>query len=80
MAAWGMLAKQHCIPISHWVEVATLALARVHDKASNVRRAALQCLAEMVLNNPFGRNLHLAMLEGALATHADTLARLEEVK
>mmetsp|Transcript_17259 Transcript_17259/g.41204 ORF Transcript_17259/g.41204 Transcript_17259/m.41204 type:complete len:1126 (-) Transcript_17259:192-3569(-) len=77
LQTWAFLAQRARIPMSHWLVVAQLAAGRLRDKASAVRKAAMQLLQAMLKYNPFGATL---VSERYRATLRDAEARLAQEK
>ena len=60
---WGKLCKEKCIPLSRQHSVLELAVGRLRDKSSNVRKAAVQLLTTLLESNPFAAKLGTSDLE-----------------
>ena len=60
---WGKLCKEKCIPLSRQHSVLELAVGRLQDKSSNVRKAAVQLLTTLLESNPFAAKLGTMELE-----------------
>ena len=60
---WGKLCKEKCIPLSRQHSVLELAVGRLQDKSSNVRKAAVQLLTTLLESNPFAAKLGTSELE-----------------
>ena len=60
---WGKLCKEKCIPLSRHHSVLELAVGRLQDKSSNVRKAAVQLLTTLLESNPFAAKLGTMELE-----------------
>lgn len=58
--------------------VTEIAIGRLEDKASNVRRAALQLLSTLIVCNPFASDLRVAPYESTLRTFKEKLDKAEE--
>lgn len=54
LAMLGELCRVHAIPVNRRTAIMELAIGRVRDKSSNVRKRAIQLLAEFVRSHPFG--------------------------
>lgn len=62
---WIFLLEKEVVPIGHWNTVTELAIGRLADKASAVRRNALKLVQALLERNPFGRTLQLAFFKCA---------------
>ena len=60
---WGKLCKEKCIPLTRQHSVLELAVGRLQDKSSNVRKAAVQLLTTLLESNPFAAKLGTMELE-----------------
>ncbi|CAI5530206.1 unnamed protein product, partial [Closterium sp. Naga37s-1] len=78
MQAWAWLCGEKAVPLGHWNAVAELAVGRLEDKSSLVRKNALQLLGEMLHQNPFGPSLRVAPFEVTLEKARVELAAMEE--
>ena len=70
---WLHLCKERAIPLEWLPKVAELAASRIRDKSSLVRRNALLLLAELVVRNPFWKQLNPEYFEDKIADVADFL-------
>ncbi|CAL8472231.1 g11773 [Coccomyxa elongata] len=77
LQTWSHLAEISCIPLGHWNAVTKLAIGRLEDKSSIVRRAALQLLMALLLFNPFGAQLPEACFAASLAEYKAKLQELD---
>lgn len=66
LATWVSLLEKEVVPIGHWITVTDVALGRLADKASLVRRGALKLVQALLDHNPFGHSLQTAFFKGAL--------------
>ena len=57
LQVWASLCADKLIPIGHWNHVAKLAVGRLNDKSSLVRKAAMQLLGTLMQFNPFAPEL-----------------------
>ena len=79
LRTWAMLCEAEALPIGHWQLVTEMAIGRLSDKASVVRRAAMQLVGTLLTYNPFGPSLPVESLEGSLQSYAERL-EAEEAK
>ena len=79
---WGKLCKEKCIPLSRQHSVLELAVGRLRDKSSNVRKAAVQLLTTLLESNPFAAKLGTSDLEMKLKEEEAKLKEMapEEVE
>ena len=79
---WGKLCKEKCIPLSRQHSVLELAVGRLQDKSSNVRKAAVQLLTTLLESNPFAAKLGTMELEIKLKEEEEKLKEMspEEVE
>ena len=79
---WGKLCKEKCIPLSRQHSVLELAVGRLQDKSSNVRKAAVQLLTTLLESNPFAAKLGTSELEMKLKEEEAKLKEMspEEVE
>ena len=79
---WGKLCKEKCIPLSRQHSVLELAVGRLRDKSSNVRKAAVQLLTTLLESNPFAAKLGTMELEIKLKEEETKLKEMspEEVE
>ncbi|KAK9839654.1 hypothetical protein WJX81_003584 [Elliptochloris bilobata] len=75
MQTWAHLVSANALPLGHYLCVTRLAIGRLEDKSSLVRKAALQLLGELLASNPFGPRLPEADFAASLAEYK---ARLQE--
>jgi condensin complex subunit 1 len=54
LSVLGELCRLHAIPVNRRSAIVQLAINRVKDKSSNVRKRAIQLLSEFIKNHPFG--------------------------
>lgn len=84
LRTWAALCEAEALPLGHWQAVTDLAVGRLADKASVVRRVAMQLLGTLLTYNPFGPALPVSSLEGSLEQYATRLeaeeAKLAEAK
>eukprot|EP00127_Corallochytrium_limacisporum_P000685 Clim_evm4s23 gene=Clim_evmTU4s23 len=53
LQVWMNLAQKRAIPIPHFKKLVARVLNRFQDTSGHVRKYAMQCLCELVRNNPF---------------------------
>lgn len=75
--AFGHFLQERAIPLSHWVAVTDLAVGRLVDKGSFVRRSALALLRTLLEENPFAPAL---MKKVFLASYEKYAKELEKKK
>ncbi|KAL6778710.1 hypothetical protein ACKKBF_B04955 [Auxenochlorella protothecoides x Auxenochlorella symbiontica] len=73
LAAWQGLAETRTLPLGHWAAVTDIAVGRLEDKSSLVRREALRLLQCLLLHNPFGPALPVGAFAASLASHRAAL-------
>jgi len=73
---WLELCKEKAIPISRQPHILELAIGRLQDKSSIVRKSALQLLKTCLIYNPFGAQLPLDHLQKNLSKE---MAKLKEM-
>ncbi|XP_074306747.1 condensin-1 complex subunit CAP-D2 isoform X2 [Silene latifolia] len=66
LQVWSELCEEHLVSIGLWNELAAVAAGRLEDKATIVRKAALNLLIVMLQHNPFGPQLRVASFEATL--------------
>ena len=69
LQAWTYLAENHAVPLGHWQVVTSIAVGRLEDKSSLVRKEALRLLGCLMLHNPFGPALPVDRFEASLNVH-----------
>lgn len=76
LQTWQYLAEHRAIPLGHWQVVTEMAIGRLEDKSSLVRKEALRLLGALMLHNPFGPALPVDRFVASLQVHK---AMLEQV-
>lgn len=76
LATWAALSEQRAVPLGHWSTVTEIAIGRLEDKSSLVRKEALRLLQALMLHNPFGPSLPVDRFAATLGTHKDMLDQL----
>jgi condensin complex subunit 1 len=78
LQTWTYLCEENQVHLGLFNRVTEIATGRLEDKASNVRRAALQLLSTLIVCNPFAPDLRVAPYESTLRTFQEKLDRAEE--
>jgi condensin complex subunit 1 len=73
LQTWTQLCEEGAIPLPHLLVVTELAVGRLKDKASVVRKSAMQLLFTLVTMNPFGAALPSAQLAATLEQYSAKL-------
>lgn len=73
---WLELCKEKAIPLSRQPHILEMAISRLHDKSSIVRKNAIQLLKTCLICNPFGAQLPLDHLQENLSKE---VAKLKEM-
>jgi len=76
LATWAALSEQRAVPLGHWSTVTEIAIGRLEDKSSLVRKEAMRLLQALMLHNPFGPSLPVDRFAATLGTHKDMLDQL----
>ncbi|KAF3778480.1 Condensin complex subunit 1 [Nymphaea thermarum] len=76
LQVWADLCEEHAVSIGLWNEVALVAVGRLEDKSTLVRKSALNLLITMLQYNPFGPQLRTASFEGILEKYNKRLQQL----
>jgi len=76
LATWAALSEQRAVPLGHWSTVTEIAIGRLEDKSSLVRKEALRLLQALMLHNPFGPSLPVDRFAATLGTHKDMMDQL----
>uniref|UniRef100_A0A7S2REY1 Condensin complex subunit 1 C-terminal domain-containing protein n=1 Tax=Mucochytrium quahogii TaxID=96639 RepID=A0A7S2REY1_9STRA len=66
ISVFTSLCEKTCLPVSHLQIAVEIAMERVVDKSSLVRKQALVCLASLLENNPFSDRLEPDFFRGKL--------------
>ncbi|KAG7674430.1 hypothetical protein Ndes2437B_g00695 [Nannochloris sp. 'desiccata'] len=69
LQTWAYLAENRAVPLGHWQVVTSIAVGRLEDKSSLVRKEALRLLGCLMLHNPFGPALPVDRFDASLAVH-----------
>jgi len=69
LQTWAFLAESRAIPLGTYLAVSELAVGRLEDKASGVRKAACQLLATLLQWQPFGSVLSRERFAATLAEY-----------
>jgi condensin complex subunit 1 len=69
LQTWAFLAESRAIPLGTYLVVSELAVGRLQDKASGVRKAACQLLATLLQWQPFGSVLSCERFAATLAEY-----------
>lgn len=69
LQTWAFLAESRAIPLGTYLAVSELAVGRLADKASGVRKAACQLLATLLQWQPFGSVLSRERFAATLAEY-----------
>lgn len=69
LQTWQYLAENRAVPLGHWQVVTSIAIGRLEDKSSLVRKEALRLLGCLMLHNPFGPALPADRFDASLAVH-----------
>ena len=69
LQTWQYLAENRAVPLGHWQVVTSIAVGRLEDKSSLVRKEALRLLGCLMLHNPFGPALPADRFDASLAIH-----------
>ena len=77
LQVWASLCADKLIPIGHWNHVAKLAVGRLNDKSSLVRKAAMQLLGTLMQFNPFAPELPSAAFATTLQDYTERLKAME---
>lgn len=73
------LSYQNCVDVPNYTHIVKITpstcshAGRLEDKSANVRKAALQLLATLLLNNPFGPQLPADKFTVTLEDHKKQL-------
>jgi condensin complex subunit 1 len=78
LQTWTYLCEENQVHLGLFNRVTEIATGRLEDKASNVRRAALQLLSTLIVCNPFAPDLRVAPYESTLRTFQEKLDKAEE--
>lgn len=70
LKTWVFLLEKQVVPIGHWMTVTDMAIGRLADKTSAVRRDALKLVQALLYHNPFGRTLQLSFFKSESAPAA----------
>lgn len=73
LQTWAYLAENRAVPLGHWQVVTSIAVGRLEDKSSLVRKEALRLLGCLMLHNPFGPALPVDRFDASLAVHKSML-------
>ncbi|KAK1317546.1 hypothetical protein QJS10_CPA05g00805 [Acorus calamus] len=76
LQVWAELCEEKVVSIGLWNEVASLAVGRLEDKSSFVRKSALDLLITMLQHNPFGPQLPVAGFEVTLGKYREKLREM----
>ncbi|KAK1277671.1 hypothetical protein QJS04_geneDACA016585 [Acorus gramineus] len=76
LQVWAELCEEKAVPIGLWNEVASLAVGRLEDKSSFVRKSALDLLITMLQHNPFGPQLPVSGFEVTLGKYREKLREM----
>ncbi|KAH9608195.1 hypothetical protein KSS87_015780 [Heliosperma pusillum] len=77
LQVWSELCEEHFVSIGLWNEMAAVAAGRLEDKATIVRKAALNLLIVMLQHNPFGPQLRVASFEATLDQYKKKLSSFQ---
>ncbi len=69
LQTWAYLAENRAVPLGHWQVVTSIAVGRLEDKSSLVRKEALRLLGCLMLHNPFGPALPVDRFDASLGVH-----------
>ena len=69
LQTWSYLAENRAVPLGHWQVVTAVAVGRLEDKSSLVRKEALRLLGALMLHNPFGPALPVDRFGASLTVH-----------
>lgn len=78
LQTWSYLCEENQVHLGLFNRVTEIATGRLEDKASNVRKAALQLLSTLIVCNPFASDLRVAPYESTLRTFQEKLDKAEE--
>eukprot|EP00887_Chlorella_sp_A99_P003643 scaffold7.g3643.t1 len=76
LKTWAHLAEKKAVPLGHWQVVTRMAVGRLEDKSSLVRKEALRLIQVLMMNNPFGPSLPKERFEASLLHHKAMLEQL----
>ena len=76
LSTWATLAESRAVPLGHWGVVTSIAVGRLEDKSSLVRKEALRLLQALMLHNPFGPSLPVDRFEATYMAHRQMLDQL----
>ena len=76
LQTWQYLAQHKAIPLGHWQLVTSIAIGRLEDKSSLVRKEAMRLISCLMLHNPFGPSLPLDKFAASLQLHSGMLEQL----
>lgn len=76
LQTWQYLAQTKSIPLGHWQVVTSIAIGRLEDKSSLVRKEAMRLISSLMLHNPFGPSLPLDRFAASLELHSGMLEQL----
>ncbi|GJQ87930.1 hypothetical protein Trydic_g1193 [Trypoxylus dichotomus] len=69
---WSRLQKENILPAKMQAEILQKTMEHLKDKASNVRKAAANCVTSFLEHNPFGSELKLKKMEEILTKEKST--------
>ncbi len=73
LKVWISLCSEDALPIERTHAIAAIAVDRLRDKTSTVRSAAMQLVAALLENSPFGTSLNPSMFANMLEAEQQLL-------